>query len=77
MKALESKKFKISHTMTEFLICNTDLERERFGSMMIEGLKVSKGEAFQNLGSIIKNGEIKQDVNDRIEARQMRWNMTS
>jgi len=72
---LESKGLKISRKKTEYMYFNFSEDPCRNDEMiLIEGEKLTCKDSFRYLGSIIQvNGDIDEDVNNRIGAGWSKW----
>ena len=62
--------FRISHTKTEYMVCNFIGHIERGETTVrIEDHEIPQSDYFRYLGSIVSNdGEIDEDVKHRIKA---------
>ncbi|GMP49664.1 hypothetical protein CsSME_00016582 [Camellia sinensis var. sinensis] len=78
-KTLESKRFRISRTKTEYMECKfSNSNNESRGEVKIENQELPKSEHFRYLGSIITTaGEIDADVAHRIKAGWCKWRSAS
>jgi len=67
--ALEAKDFKLSRSKTEYLYCHFSVdEGDVENEVAIEDAVIPRVERFRYLGSIIQeNGEIDEDINQRIK----------
>lgn len=61
-----------------YLLCNVSLEIQEISSLLTDGVKVPKHEAFHYLQSTMqRNGGIGKDVDRRIEVVWIGYKMTS
>ncbi|KAK4729555.1 hypothetical protein R3W88_022543 [Solanum pinnatisectum] len=76
---LESKGFRLSKTKTKYLECKfSDVTQVVNVEVKIDALVISKKKSFKYSWSIIQeNGDIDDDVTDRIGAGWMKWKLTS
>ena len=70
---------RLSRSKTEYLYCKFSAsEGEVASEVAIEGAAVPRGERFRYLGSIIQaNGEIDEDINQRIKVGWQKWRNAS
>jgi hypothetical protein len=67
-KTLESKRFRLSRTKTEYMRCSFGVGCED-GDVSLEGQIVPKRNTFRYLGSMLQsNGDIDKDVCHQIKA---------
>ena len=73
-KTLEDKGFKLSRIKTEYIKCKFSNRRIRDESVKLDGVELVSSKSFRYLGSIIQdNGEILEDVNNRIKTGWLKW----
>ena len=67
---LEAKGFRLSRSKTEYLHCYLSASERVANEVAIEGAVTRRVERFRYLGSIIhENGEIDEDINQRIKIK--------
>ncbi|XP_070004882.1 uncharacterized protein [Nicotiana sylvestris] len=76
-QALESKGFKLSRTMTEYLECKFSVEPGEVGvDVRLESQVIPSRGSFKYLGLVIHGGgEIDKDVTHRIGVGWMKWRL--
>ncbi|KAK3548498.1 hypothetical protein QTP70_013331 [Hemibagrus guttatus] len=73
--ALERRGMKVSYSKTEYMCVN---ERERSGTVRLQGEEVKKVQAFKYLGSTVQsNGECGKEVKKRVQAGWNGWRKVS
>jgi hypothetical protein len=66
---LESKRFRLSRTKTEYMKCDFSATRHEEGDVSLDGQVVAKKDIFRYLRSMLqKDGDIDEDVRHRISA---------
>ena len=64
----------MSRSKTEYLYCYFSGREVAEGEITIDGLLIPKAEKFKYLGSIVQqNGEIDEDINQRIKLDWQKW----
>ncbi|XP_070042174.1 uncharacterized protein [Nicotiana tomentosiformis] len=78
-QALESKGFKLSRTVMEYMECKFSTEPREVGvEVRLESQVIPSSGNFNYLGSVIKRvGEIDEDVTHRIGVGWMKWRLAS
>jgi len=75
---LESRGFRVSRSKTEYLHCCFSERIDAGGEVNLDGRSTTKVDKFKYLGSIIKhNGDIDEDINQRIKVSWQKWKFTS
>ncbi|KAG2549580.1 hypothetical protein PVAP13_9KG244826 [Panicum virgatum] len=75
---LESKGFRLSRTKTEYMMCDFSVTMHEGGDVSLEGQVVPQKDTFRYLGSMLqKDGDIDEDVRDRISASWLKWRQAS
>jgi len=65
---LEAKGFRLSRSKTDYLHCKFSVSEGVANGVTMEGVGTPRVERFRYLGSIIhENGEIDEDINQRIK----------
>ena len=73
-QTLESKGFRVSRTKTEYMRCDFSGVGSEDEDVSLEGKIVPKRDTFRYLGSMLQsNGDIDEDVCQRIKAGWMKW----
>ena len=71
---LESQGFRLSRSKTEYLHCQFSVGHDLVHEAAIGGAAIPKVMRFRYLGSIIQeDGEIDEDVNQRIKIGWQKW----
>ena len=66
---LESKRFRLSRTKTEYMMCDFSATRHEGGDVSLDVQVVVQKDTFRYLGSVLqKDGDIDEDVRHRISA---------
>jgi hypothetical protein len=77
-QTLESKRFRISRTKTEYIRCDFGTTISEDGDVSLGGQVVPKKDTFHYLGSMLqRDGDIDEDVSHRIKAGSMKWRQAS
>jgi len=75
---LEAKGFKLSRSKMEYLHCNFSVSEGVANGVTMEGVVIPRVERFRYLRSIIhENGEIDEDINQRITSGWQKWKKAS
>ena len=75
---LESRGFRVSRSKTEYLHCCFNGRVDAGGEVTLDLRPIPKVEKFKYLGSIIQqNGDIDEDINQRIKVGWQKWKYTS
>ncbi|MCX8759408.1 reverse transcriptase domain-containing protein [Vibrio parahaemolyticus] len=75
---LKSKGFKLSRSKMEYMECRFSKNRNNNEGIHLDGKKICNSKTFKYLGSIISNnGEIMDDVINRIKVGWMKWRNAS
>ncbi|KAG2614473.1 hypothetical protein PVAP13_4KG365701 [Panicum virgatum] len=68
-RTLESKRFRLSRTTTEYMMCDFSMTRHQGGDVSLDGQVVVQKDTFRYLGSVLqKDGDFDEDVRHRISA---------
>ena len=71
---LEDKGFKLSRTKTEYMKCNFSNKLRRNEVVNLDGVELAKVNSFKYLCSVIQdNGEITEDITNRIKNGWLKW----
>jgi hypothetical protein len=71
---LESKRFRLSRTKTEYKRCDFSATRHEEGDVSLDGQVVAWKDTFWYLGSMLqKDGDIDEDVRHRILVGWLKW----
>ena len=66
-RTLESKRFRLSRTKTEYMMCDFSATSHEGGDVSLDGQVVVQKDTFRYLGSVLqKDGDIDEDVRYRI-----------
>ncbi|KAG2558723.1 hypothetical protein PVAP13_8NG345332 [Panicum virgatum] len=77
-RTLESKGFRLSRTKTEYMMCDFSATRHEGGDVSLDGQVVVQKDSFRYLGSVLqKDGDIDEDVRQRISAGWLKWRQAS
>ncbi|KAF3642280.1 hypothetical protein FXO38_21200 [Capsicum annuum] len=76
-KTLESKGFRLSRSKMEYMECKfSEVRQEDDVVVRLHSQEIRKRDSFRYLGSMIQgNGEIDEDVSNRIGAGWMKWRL--
>jgi len=75
---LEARGFRVSRSKTEYLYCCFSGRVDAGGEVTLDGRVIPKVDKFKYLGSIIQqNGDIDEDINQRIKVGWQKWKFTS
>ena len=77
-RTLESKRFRLSRTNTEYIMCDFSATMHEGGDVSLDGQVVPQKDIFRYLGSMLqKYGDIDEDVRHRISAGWLKWRQAS
>jgi hypothetical protein len=77
-QTLESKRFKLSRTKTEYMTCQFSGENSDDGDVSLDGQVVSINDIFRYLGSMLQSeGKIDEDFSHIIRVGWVKWRQTS
>ena len=77
-ETLESKGFRLSRTKTEYMRCDFGTTIREEEDISLEDQVVPRKDTFRYLGSMLqRDGDIDEDVSQRIKAGWMKWRQTS
>ena len=77
-ETLESKGFRLSRTKTEYMRYYFSTTTREEKNISLEGQVVPRKDTFRYLGPMLqRDGDIDEDVSNRIEAGWMKWRQAS
>jgi hypothetical protein len=72
------KRFRLNRSKTEYIKCDFSATIQEEGDVRLDGQVIRKKDTFRYLGSMFqKNGDIDEDVSNRIKAGWLKWHQTS
>jgi hypothetical protein len=77
-QTLKAKGFRLSRFKTEYIKCDFSATTQEEWDVRLDGQVIPKKDTFRYLGSMLqKDGDIDEDVSNRIKADWLKWRQAS